>query len=291
MNYTSDNLLIHPNPSGDVIIYITPASAGWSHLHFQARRLATGAHWQHHTGETELALVNLDGVYRVSCALGSWIVGGRASVFAGPAHALVLPRRTQFEVTAVRGGEFALIAAETDRDIAPLFVQPSDVRINLRGADNMTRQINDIVPAGSPVHKLVLVEVYTPPGNWSSFPPHKHDQHVVGAEGRLTEAALEEVYFFKTDRPDGAVWQRVYTDANSPGHAAGRPIDATMLARNNCAVLVPEGYHPVVSWPGTTAYCLTVLAGSAQSLANQEDPLHSWVKQTWRAPDSRLPLY
>ena len=135
------------------------------------------------------------------------------------------------------------------------------------------------------------MEVYTPGGNWSSYPPHKHDIHKTDQKGNVLEADLEEVYFYKLDRPEGFAFQRIYTDSESPLHRAGFPIDAVLLARNNDVVLVPEGYHPVSSPPGYTTYYLNVLAGSAQSLANSEDPSYSWVKESYRSRDPRIPIY
>jgi len=290
MIYTATNLLVTPDAS-DVLINITPESAGWDYISFQARRLATGARWSFDTGSAELALIDFTGVYHVTSPRGQWRFGGRSSVFSGGAHALYLPRHTPFTLTAERGGEFAVTWVPTDQDHAPYLITPGNVKRTVRGGDNVSRQINDLLPPGSPVHRLVLVEVYTPSGNWSSFPPHKHDVHVTDSAGKLIEADLEEVYFFKTDRPEGYAYQRVYTDAGSPLHAAGHPIDATVIATDNCAVLIPEGYHPVTCAPGTTAYCLNVLAGSAQSLANREDPRFSWVKEHYTGVDSRLPLY
>ena len=251
--YTSENLLVHPTASGDIILSVTPESAGWEFISFQARRLATGGRVSFDTGENEFALVNLTGRYAVTSNRGSWSgIGGRASVFAGGAHALYLPRRTQLEVTAEEGGEFAVTWVPTDRDMAPWLIRPENVKRGIRGGDNVSRQINDLLPPGSPVHRLVLVEVYTPSGNWSSYPPHKHDRHIVGADGTLIEADLEEVYFYKIDRPAGFAYQRVYTSPESPLHAAGLGFDAIVRAEDNCAVLVPEGYHPVVSGPGYT---------------------------------------
>ncbi|MCB0181698.1 MAG: 5-deoxy-glucuronate isomerase, partial [Anaerolineae bacterium] len=179
----------------------------------------------------------------------------------------------------------------TNEDHEPWLIQPGDVTISVRGGDNVSRQINDLLPPGSPVHRLVLVEVYTPSGNWSSYPPHKHDVHIEDEAGHLIEADLEEVYFYKIDKPEGYAYQRVYTDDNSPLHQAGQPIDALVRAEHNTAVLVPEGYHPVVSAPGYTTYYLNVLAGSAQSLANQDDPRYTWVKENYQGVDERLPLY
>jgi 5-deoxy-glucuronate isomerase len=236
--------------------------------------------------------VNLSGRYAVRSNRGEWEgVGGRKNPFAGAAHVLYLPRGTEFSVTAEAAGEFAVAWVPTDQDHAPWLIRPEDVKIGVRGGDNVCRQINDLLPPGSPVHRLVLVEVYTPGGNWSSYPPHKHDVHLAGPDGTLFESDLEEVYFYKFDRPDGYAFQRVYTDAGSPLQQAGFPIDAVVMPEENCAVLVPEGYHPVTSPPGYTTYYLNVLAGSAQSLANRDDPRYAWVKDTYRTTDDRLPLY
>lgn len=295
MQYTAENLLISPEESPgdpDLILSITPERAGWEYISFQARRLSAGASWSFETGESELAFVNLSGRYAVESSRGAWSgIGGRQNVFESAAHALYLPRRTRFTVTAEDGGEFAVAWVPTDQDHDPWLIRPGDVATSIRGGDNVSRQINDLLPPGSPVHRLVLVEVYTPSGNWSSYPPHKHDVHIEDERGNLVEADLEEVYFYKIDRPEGCAFQRVYTDESSPLHQAGHPIDALVAARNNCAVLVPEGYHPVTSAPGYTTYYLNVLAGSAQSLANQDDPRHSWVKHSYRERDQRLPLY
>ncbi|MCY4117985.1 MAG: 5-deoxy-glucuronate isomerase [Caldilineaceae bacterium] len=295
MRYTADNILVGPqDDAGEqgLILEVTPQSAGWEFISFQARRLDAGGVWSFDTGENEFALVNMSGRYRVESSRGTWEgIGGRANVFSGGAHALYLPRRTQFAVTAEEGGEFAATWVPTDKDHEPWLIRPEDVAISIRGGDNVSRQINDLLPPGSPVHRIVLVEVYTPSGNWSSYPPHKHDVHIENEAGALIEADLEEVYFYHIDRPKGFAYQRVYTDESSPMHAAGNPIDVLVRVGHNEAVLVPEGYHPVVSMPGYTTYYLNVLAGSAQSLANQEDPNFAWVKDNYAGVDGRLPLY
>jgi 5-deoxy-glucuronate isomerase len=291
MQYTAENMLVKPNVSSDVIIDISPERAGWEFISFQARRLSRGQSWSFDSRENELALANLTGRYTVKSSRGEWQFGGRRSVYEGGAHALYLPRRTTFTLTAEEAGEFVVTWVPTDQDRAAFLITPDQVKRSVRGGDNVSRQINDLLPPGSPVHRLVLVEVYTPSGNWSSFPPHKHDVHVVGGNGQLVEADLEEIYFFKLDKPEGYAYQRVYTDEGSPIHQAGFPIDAVMKCEDNCAVLVPEGYHPVVCAPGCTAYCFNVLAGSAQSLANQEDPKYVWVKNSYKGMDERLPLY
>jgi 5-deoxy-glucuronate isomerase len=293
--YDAGNLVVSPSECPDdpgLVLSITPESAGWEFISFQVRRLAAGDSWSFDTGKNELALVNLSGRYTVGSDKGVWTgVGGRRSPFEGGAHALYLPRHTRFTVTAEQAGEFAATWCPTDEDHEPWLITPETVRSGLRGGDNVTRQINNLLPPGSPVHRLVLVEVYTPGGNWSSYPPHKHDVHAVDGAGNLLEADLEEVYYYRIDPPEGYAFQRVYTDEGCPLRQAGLPIDAVMLAKDGCAVLVPEGYHPVVSAPGYTTYYLNVLAGSAQSLMARDDPRYSWVKETYRGSDDRLPLY
>ena len=295
MRYTADNVLVRPQADSrdtDLILEVTPQSAGWEYISFQARRLDEGKTWSFDTGENEFAFVNLNGRYRVDSNRGSWAgIGGREDVFSGGAHALYLPRRSSLTVTAEEAGEFAVTWVPTTEDHEAWLIRPEDVAVSVCGGDNVSRQINDLLPPGSPVHRLVLVEVYTPSGNWSSYPPHKHDVHIEDEAGGVIEADLEEVYFYHIDRPEGFAYQRVYTDDASPMQAAGNPIDALVRVGHNEAVLVPEGYHPVVSMPGYTTYYLNVLAGSAQSLANQEDPNYAWVKEKYAGVDERLPLY
>jgi 5-deoxy-glucuronate isomerase len=128
----------------------------------------------------------------------------------------------------------------------------------------------------------VAVEVYTPSGNWSSFPAHKHDVRKLDADGNLLEADLEEIYFYKIEKPEGHAIQQVYNDSRS--------LDEIMKVKTNHAVLVPEGYHPVVAEHGFHCYYLNFLAGSDQSLANTPDPNHAWIFDSWKGKDPRIPL-
>ena len=294
MKYTAENLLVLPSTNShdrDLILSITPESAGWEFISFQVRRLGAGREWSFHSGENELAIILLSGAISVHSTRGNWHGLERTDVWTSAATALYLPRHTGFTIVADRESEFAVTWVPTNEDHEPWLIQPQDIPVSIRGGDNVSRQINDLLPPGSPVHRLVLVEVYTPGGNWSSYPPHKHDVHIQADAGHLIEADLEEVYFYKIDKPEGYAYQRVYTDERSPLQQAGSPIDALVRAENNCAVLIPEGYHPVVSAPGYITYYLNVLAGSAQSLANQDDPRYAWVKDSYQSTDPRLPLY
>ena len=290
MQYSAANLLIKPSPGqpaengSQVISSVKPQQAGWELIHFEVRRIAQNEGWGRETGEGELGLVVLGGVCSVSSNRGDWPhVGERANVFAGKAHALYLPRQTKFEVTARSADlEVAICWVPTDQDHPPRVVTPADGRVEIRGGHNATRQVNDVFPPGFDCHRLIGVEVYTPGGNWSSYPPHKHDVHREDAAGNLLEADLEEVYFYQIKQPKGFALQRVYTD--------DRALDATVVAYHNDLVLVPYGYHPVSAAYGYDCYYLNFLAGSAQSLANSDDPDLAWVKETWTAQDPRVPM-
>lgn len=294
MRYTPENLVIHSGGATDpqVVVEVTPKLAGWDYIYFQVRRLRQGETWSHATRDHEVAIVMLGGRVTVDSDRGRWAgVGERENVFAGLPHALYLPRETTLTVTAETDGEFAVACVRAEQAFPPRLVTPSDVTVEIRGGDNATRHINNMLPPGFPCQRLVIVEVYTPGGSWSSYPPHKHDLHKTDVQGTVVEADLEEVYYYKFDRPEGYAFQRVYTAPESPLHAAGQPIDAVVLARQDDVVLIPEGYHPVAAAPGYTAYYLNVLAGSAQSLANSDDPVYAWVKGSYHSRDPRVPVY
>jgi len=292
--YDTSNLVVHPGNATDphVVVEVTPELAGWNYIRFQVRRLSRDASWTVATDNEEMAIIPLSGSLSVESNRGQWShIGKRESVFGGLPYALYLPRQTSLTAKAESTCEFAIALAPSDQDYAPRIVTPADIEIEIRGGDNATRHINNIIPPGFPCQRLVVVEVYTPGGNWSSYPPHKHDIHKTDPTGKILEADLEEVYFYKLDRPEGFAFQRIYSASESPLHQAGFPIDTVLLARNNDVVLVPEGYHPVTSPPGYTTYYLNVLAGSAQSLANSEDPDYVWVKEHYRSHDPRVPIY
>lgn len=270
---------------------VDPASASWRYLSFEVERLRDGEEAVHETGGEEVALVPLGGRCAVASGESRWELGGRASVFEGMPWALYLPRESEYRLVALGDVEVAVCGALADERFEPRLVTPEEVEIEVRGSGNATRQINHILKPEFPAHRLLVVEVFTPAGNWSSYPPHKHDIHKTDAAGNVLEADLEEIYYYKLDRPEGYAFQRIYTDPESPLHRAGYPIDAVVLARDNDAVIVPEGYHPVASPPGYTTYYLNVLAGSAQSLANSDDPQYAWVKESYATKDPRVPIY
>jgi 5-deoxy-glucuronate isomerase len=277
-------LLVKPQSGSGIYQSVLKEDTGWQFLNFQARVLKRGEIWSASTEDNEYAIVLLGGNYGVRSDRGNWeTVNGRKDVFSGIAHTLYLPRDTEFELTALSDElDIAYGWCETDQDHPACFKGPEEADIEIRGGDNATRQINSLLQPGFDCHRLVSVEVYTPSGNWSSFPAHKHDKRKIDEEGKVVEACLEETYFYKIDKPQGFAIQQVYND--------DRSLDEIAVARNNDIVLVPEGYHPVVAGHGYNVYYLNFLTGSDQSLANTDDPDHKWIYSSWRGLDPRIPM-
>ena len=278
------SLLAKPDMQQSIYQSISKEETGWQFLNFQARQMKKGETWTANTEGNEYAIILLGGNYTVKSDKGNWeTVNGRKDVFSGIAHTLYLPRNTQFELTAESESlDIAYGWCETDQDHPAYFKQPEEAAIEIRGGDNATRQINSLVQPGFDCHRLVCVEVYTPSGNWSSFPAHKHDTRKIDENGNVVEACLEETYFYKVDKPQGFAIQRIYND--------DRSLDEIAVAQNNDVVLIPEGYHPVAAGHGYNVYYLNFLTGSDQSLANTDDPDHKWIYDSWKGLDPRVPV-
>jgi len=282
------SLLAKPTPDKEIYQTITSSEAGWSQLNFIARTLKPGQKWVGDTGNNEYLFVLLGGNFLAETSAGTFKTSnGRKDVFSGLPHGLYLPQHTRYEITPV--GSFLDIACgwcAAEQIFPAHMISPSDVvnmGIEYRGGDNASRQINRLLPPGSKANRLVCVEVYTPSGNWSSFPPHKHDTRKTKPEtGELIEAKLEEIYFYKIDKPQGFAIQKVYND--------DRSLDEIAEVHHNDVVLVPEGYHPVVAGHGYNIYYLNFLAGSDQSLLSTDDPDHKWIYGTWKGMDPRIPV-
>ena len=281
-------ILAKPSGNQDAYQSITSQEAGWEYLNFMARTIEPGQKWTGDTGENEHMFVLLGGNFLAETSAGTWkSTNGRKDVFSGLPHGLYLPPHTRFEISPA--GNFLEMACgwcKTDQIHPAHFVTPDDVvamEIEHRGGDNASRQINRLLPPGAAASKLVCVEVYTPSGNWSSFPAHKHDSRKIDPDtGVLTEACLEEIYFYKIDKPQGFAIQKVYTD--------DRSLNELAEAQHNDVVLIPKGYHPVVAGHGYNVYYLNFLAGSDQSLKSSDDPDHKWIYGTWKGMDPRVPV-
>ena len=203
-------------------------------------------------------------------------LGPRRDVFVDYPHALYLPPRTTFRVTAREATEIAdgRATARSRRAHPARVIRPEDCGFEIRGGGNATRQIVDIMPPAFPADRLLVCEVLTPAGNWSSYPPHKHD-----VDRPPGEVKLEEIYYYRFAHPDGFGFQRLYDDRR----------DRTLTVAHGDVVLISNGYHPFVTAHGYNAYYLNVLAGTRRSMAASDDPRHAGFR-AWPAPDPRVPL-
>ena len=259
---------------------LTPRALGWDRIHFAVHHLAAGAVWSGLSRDEERCLVLLRGEFEVSWAGASHRIGPRADVFLGYPHAVYLPARTPFRVVARAACEIAdaRAASTHDRsttDLEPRVIRPEDCGYEIRGGGNATRQIVDILPPSFAADRLLVCEVFTPGGNWSSYPPHKHD-----TDDPPREVDLEEIYYFRYRDPNGYGFHRVYT----------RRRDDTLRVTHGDVVAVRDGYHPFVTAYGYDAYYLNVLAGDRRSMAASDDPQYAHLRSEWPPPDPRLPI-
>lgn len=258
-----------------VRVEVTPQTAGWRFLSFRVVALAAGEVLEGDSGHEEVALVPLSGTARLEHAAGTHSVS-RRGVFEELPHVLYLPPRTAYRVRAEGGPlELALGSAPAEGRYPARLIRPDEVRVEIRGGHNATRQISHLLGPQLPAERLVLFEVYTPSGNWSSWPPHRHD-------GRLGSPYVEETYYYRLEPADGFAVQRLYSRDSG--------LDELVLARDGDLVLVREGYHPVAAAPGTNAYYLNALAGESRDMTPHDDPAYAWVRDDWSGRALKLPV-
>jgi len=260
------NLLLKPKKSSREIVSVTPESAGWRYVSFSAYVLTPGESVAVYSDSKELCAVILTGVASARTDGLAWEeIGGRKSVFEDAApYAIYVPPRTKLNITAKTDTELAVAGAPAKGDIPPRLIEPASMRLSVRGKGGNTRYVCDILPQDKPAESLLVVEVKTPSGNSSSYPPHKHDVDNIPAE-----SLLEETYYHRIDPPQGFVFQRVYSDA--------RDIDESMAVEDRNVVLVPRGYHPVVVPHGYQSYYFNVMAGPKRVWHFHNDPAHEWI--------------
>lgn len=266
---------------------VTPERAGWTYSALRLLELPPGGSHTFATEDEEMIVLPLSGGCVVACEGERLELTGRGGVFAGVSDFVYVPRAAEVTVSSEGGGRFALPAARASRRFPIRYGAAEDVPVELRGAGQCSRQVNNFAnPRAFEADNLIAVEVLTPAGNWSSFPPHKHD------ERREGEAELEEIYYFEVATPErgtpGMAYQRVYGTPD-------RPADLLEEVRTGDVVLVPHGWHgPSMAVPGYDLYYLNVMAGPGPERAWLicDDPAHAWVKQMWQTQsvDPRLPL-
>jgi 5-deoxy-glucuronate isomerase len=271
---------------GEWDVDIDPASAGWEFSGIRIATLAKGAVLEFGADGFECIVVPLEGAVIVTVDGQATKLEGRENVFTGPTDVLYVPCGSRVAVESIDGGRFALPLARSDVRHAVQYVPRDRVPSELRGAGAMSRRVFDFGGVNAvDAQRLIACEVITPGGNWSSYPPHKHD------EATDTESELEEIYYFEVqDGPvgPGSAYQRV---SSSPGHQ----IDVLEEVRSGDVVLIPHGWHgPAMAAPGYDLYYLNVMAGpGAERVWGISDhPEFAWVRELWPElePDPRLVL-
>ncbi|MBA2739028.1 MAG: 5-deoxy-glucuronate isomerase [Nocardioidaceae bacterium] len=294
MTLTSRDLHLPAGSSGSAPyeVDVDPLRAGWTYCGLRVLALAPGQRVELDRDPAEMVVVPLAGACLVAVEGDEYRLHGRDSVFTGVTDTLYVPGDRGVAVSSEGGGRFALATAARDqtiirgsRDHNPRIVRAEDVPVELRGAGQASRQVHNFgTPGTLDAERLIVCEVLTPAGNWSSWPPHKHD------EDRDGESVLEEIYYFEVAAgPAGAGigYQRVY------GHDKS-DVDVLAEVRSGDVVLIPHGWHgPSMAAPGYDLYYLNVMAGPGERAWNIcDDPAHAWVRAGWGAElvDPRLPF-
>ncbi|GIE77110.1 5-deoxy-glucuronate isomerase [Actinoplanes philippinensis] len=245
---------------------VTPESAGWGYSGLRVVVLAPGDEYQQATGGDEVVVVPLSGSATVTTGSDKAELAGRASVFDGPTDVVYVPIETTLTLRSPDGGRFALATARATRRLPFRHIPVAQQRIELRGAGVCSRQVNNFATTDVlDADRIIACEVLTPGGNWSSYPPHRHDD-------------LEEIYYFEV-AGGGPAYQRA---------------DGVREVRTGEVVLIPDGWHgPSMATPGHDLYYLNVMAGPGErAWVIEDEPEHAWIRDTWTGQeiDPRLPF-
>ncbi|UNS97131.1 5-deoxy-glucuronate isomerase [Streptomyces tubbatahanensis] len=275
--------------SGPYALDVDPRSAGWGYSSLRVLELEPGGSHAWETGESEWIVLPLSGGCTVEAEGETLRLHGRESVFAAVSDFAYVPREAQVTLSSAAGGRFALTGARCERRLPVRYGAAEDVPVELRGSGQCSRQVNNFAAAHVfEADRLIAVEVLTPGGNWSSYPPHKHDEAREGVESEL-----EEIYYYEI-APHGATEGVGYQRVTPSGR--GRGTDVLAEVRGGDAVLIPDGWHgPSMAAPGHAMYYLNVMAGPGVDRAWHicDHPDHAWIRGTWAETpvDPRLPLY
>lgn len=252
-------------------VVVTPESAGWKYVGFAAYRLQAGAKLVQETADQELCIVLLSGRANVLAGGQQYNnIGQRMSVFERiPPYAVYVPNDETVEIEALTDLHLALCYAPGKSTYETRLITPEDISVETRGSGYMERYIHNILPEQSAADSLLVVEVLTPAGHWSSYPPHKHD-----TDQLPDESLLEETYYHLVDPATGFAMQRIYTDDLT--------LNETLTVQHEDVVLVPKGYHPVSAPPGYQLYYLNVMAGPTRTWKFHNDPQHEWLFETMK---------
>jgi 5-deoxy-glucuronate isomerase len=259
-------LLVKPEKGTGRVSHVTPQSAGWTYVGFDLHRMKPGETVSAATEDREVCLVFVTGKGTAKAAgkdLG--LLGERMSPFEGKPWSLYVPQGSDWSVTAETDLELAVCSAPgLGGGLAARVIAPEQLGREVRGKGANTRYVTNILPENEPADSLLVVEVITPGGHTSSYPPHKHDR-----DDLPRESYLEETYYHRLNPPQGFAFQRVYTD--------DRSLDETMAVEDGDVVLVPKGYHPCAACHGYDLYYLNVMAGPKRTWKFYNAPEHEWL--------------
>lgn len=255
-----------PPDADGVVSHVDPANAGWDWVTVTVHRLVGGQAITRPADDHERLVLVLEGRADVTAGdLALDGIGSRASVFDGPAAPVVLVAPGDAVRIVAQSDALVVVAAAPGGPVARTrYIAPDEILVEARGEGNTARRIHHLLDPQMEAGRLIAFEVYTPGGNWSSYPPHKHD-----TESPPVEARLEEYYFYRFAKPQGFGFQRVYT--------ADRALDEAMAVTDLDAVIVPEGYHPFAAAAGYDAYYLNIMAGPNRAWHFTIDPDHAWL--------------
>jgi 5-deoxy-glucuronate isomerase len=258
-------LLVKPEAPTGRILHVTPESAGWTYVGLDVHVLGAGEAVAGEADDREVCLVLVAGRARIAAGERDFgEVGERLSPFAGKPWSVYVPAGASWRAVAVTDLELAVCSAPGGGTFEPRLIGPDRVKCETRGKGTNTRHVANVLPETEPAHSLLVVEVVTPAGNWSSYPPHKHDRDALP-----DESLLEEIYYHRLDPRQGYALQRIYTD--------DRSLDEALVAEDRSVVLVPRGYHPVGAPHGYALYYLNVMAGPKRTWRFRDDPDHAWI--------------
>ncbi len=265
---------LRSDPEGKFLLDVSPTTAGWRYLSFKVARLDPGGVIEADTGNEEVIFVPLAGRGRI--------------VFNGQAHELArrdlfrevpdlvyLPPRTPYRLEGLETLEVAWGGAPAEGRLPARFLSHDQIPTSVRGEANVRRGVSALADSDELTERLTVYEIHTPSGNWSSFPPHRHDT-------RDGSSYHEETYYYRFLPSDGFAMQRLYTRDTD--------LDEAIAVQHGDVVLVHEGYHPVVKAPGTNAYYLNFLAGDVRKITAVNDPHYDWIARNWAGNPIDIPL-
>jgi 5-deoxy-glucuronate isomerase len=265
---------VRPRSGPGTLVEVSPTSAGWRYLSFRVLAQAPGGTVEGDTGGSEIAIVPLHGSGWVAFG-GERYAMARADVFSEKPPVAYLPPGTAYAIGAADAFEVAIGGAPASGVHPARLYAPGELPSFTRGGANVSRGVTATLDPSFPSERLIAYEIITPSGNWSSFPPHRHD-------GRFGTSYHEETYYYRLAPDDGFAIQRLYTRDTE--------LDVSIAVGDGDLVLVHEGYHTVAVAPGTNAYYLNFLAGDGKPVTQLNDPAYAWIVDDWAGRPVAIPV-